>query len=221
MDPIETSPDFSDPATPEPMHAGVMPTSREILRSTRTVLAGRWGRFLLVMWIAFLCQAVLGAGFKIGAFLGLFLSGPFYVGISAFALAMHRETQPDWETILHGLDRFARNVAAFFLLACWILLGLVLLIVPAILWMLSYSQIFFLLADHPELSASQALNRSREMMYGHRLQLASLQCWLCGLYLLSILTLGIGLIWLIPYSYACQARFYEALRNLPSVSPAA
>ncbi len=217
---VEAEPEASgDPAPVQ--RVGVMPTGREILRAARDSLRGRWGRYLLVMWIAFLCQGVLGAEPKLGPLLSMIVSGPFYVGTSAFALAAERETRPDWEHLLQGLDRMGRNMAAFFLLLFWIVLGTLLLVVPAVVWMLNYSQVFFVLADHPELSAVEALQKSRDMMYGHRLELVVLHCWLFGLFLLSLLTLGVALIWLVPYAYACSAYFYESLRRLPTVLAAA
>ncbi len=198
----------------------MMPSGRELLGQTWRALSGRWMPLLAVLWAAFICQGVLGALPKVGWLISLLLSGPFYVGVSAFVLALMRDGDRDWESLLQGFERLGRNAAAFFLVLFWIVLGTLLLIVPGILWTLSYFQTFFILADHPELSASGALRRSKEMMHGHRMELAVLHGWLFGLFLLSAFTLFVGLIWLIPYGCACSARFYDALKKLPAVSPA-
>ena len=197
-----------------------MPTGREILEQTWRSLSGRWMPLLIALWAAFICQGVLGSLPKVGWLAGLLISGPFYVGVSAFVLRLMRDGDRDWETLLQGFENLGRNAVAFFLLLFWIVLGTLLLIVPGVLWMLSYSQTFFILAEEPGISATDALKRSKEMMRGHRMELVILHLWQFGLFLLSPFTLFIGLIWLIPYCYACWARFYEALKKLPTVSTA-
>jgi uncharacterized membrane protein len=64
------------------------------------------------------------------------------------------------------------------------------------------------------MNARQALKESRRIMRGNRWKLFCLQMSFLGLAFLSILTLGIGLIWLVPYQQAAIAVFYrEAKKN--------
>ena len=51
-----------------------------------------------------------------------------------------------------------------------------------------------------------------KMMDGHKMDLFLLILSFIGWFLLSILTLGIGLLWLIPYMYTSIAHFYEQLK---------
>jgi len=211
MDPVESV---------EPIKLGRMPTSREILSETWRDLSGRWLPLIAVLWIALFCQSVLGAAPKIGLLLSIVLSGPFYVGTSAYTLALSETEKPDWELLIQGFDHTLRNIVAFLLVAFWVVLGTLLLVVPGILWMLSYSQTFFILAEDPDITAQEALHRSKQMMVGHRMELVMLHAWQFLLFLLSALTLFIGLIWLIPYTYACWARFYQAVKKMPVISEA-
>lgn len=148
------------------------------------------------------------------------LSGPFYVGISAYALGFLRTGNSDWESMIQGFENPVREILAFLMLMGIILLGILLFIIPGIIWMLSYSQTFFILADHPEISASQALRQSRKIMYGHRMDLVKLHVWQTGLILLSSLSLFVALIWLIPYFIVCWARFYEDIKDASEMAPA-
>ena len=50
------------------------------------------------------------------------------------------------------------------------------------------------------------------MMKGHKFDLFWLFLSFIGWILLSILTLGIGLLWLAPYMYTAQAAFYEDVK---------
>jgi uncharacterized membrane protein len=47
------------------------------------------------------------------------------------------------------------------------------------------------------------------MMQGRKMKLFLLDLSFIGWILLSILTLGIGLLWLLPYMYSARAAFYE------------
>ncbi|MGG6431980.1 DUF975 family protein [Anoxybacillus sp. D401a] len=95
------------------------------------------------------------------------------------------------------------------LIALFIILWSLLFIIPGIIKSLSYSQTFFLLKDHPEYSALQAISESKKRMKGYKGKLFLLYLSFIGWGLLSIVTLGIGLLWLIPYVYTSLAAFYD------------
>ena len=87
----------------------------------------------------------------------------------------------------------------------------ILLLVPGILAAYSYAMTDFLLAEDPELSAEEAMSRSRELMLGNRWRLFCLQISFIGWSILSAMTLGIGDLWLTPYRQAATAAFYREL----------
>ena len=76
-----------------------------------------------------------------------------------------------------------------------------------------YAMTYYILNDNPEMSANDAITRSREMMDGHKWQLFCLRFSFIGWYLLSALTFGILLIVVMPYMQAAEAEFYEKLKN--------
>ncbi|TKI12287.1 DUF975 family protein, partial [Bacillus wiedmannii] len=52
---------------------------------------------------------------------------------------------------------------------------------------------------------------SRRMMNGHKMDYFLLCLSFLGWFILSILTLGIGFLWLVPYFYTTSAAFYEEI----------
>ncbi|CCI82034.1 hypothetical protein FC41_GL000658 [Lactobacillus hominis DSM 23910 = CRBIP 24.179] len=62
-----------------------------------------------------------------------------------------------------------------------------------------------------EITATQAISESRKVMDGHKGELFVLDLSFIGWWLLSILTLGIGFLWLIPYVRVTHANFYRQL----------
>jgi uncharacterized membrane protein len=67
------------------------------------------------------------------------------------------------------------------------------------------------MADNNEMSGQDAITKSKELMMGNKYRYFCLLCRFIGWFLLTILSLGIGLLWLIPYVMASNAGFYETL----------
>ena len=69
----------------------------------------------------------------------------------------------------------------------------------------------YILAEHPELTASEAIAQSKAMMAGNRWRLFCLQFSFIGWSILCTLTLGLGNLALQPYEMAAIAAFYREL----------
>ena len=100
-----------------------------------------------------------------------------------------------------------------FLMGLFVNLWSLLLIVPGFIKMYAYALTPYILIDHPELSANQAINLSKKMMKGHKFDLFFLHLSFIGWGIISIFTLCIGLIWLVPYMTTAQAAFYQEVKN--------
>ena len=96
----------------------------------------------------------------------------------------------------------------FLVSVSWFLL----FIIPGIIKAYAYAMTYYISYDNPELSAEECINRSMKMMYGHKLDLFLLDLSFIGWILLSILTLGVGMLWVTPYMYTSRAKFYEELK---------
>nr|WP_257125369.1 DUF975 family protein [Bhargavaea cecembensis] len=101
------------------------------------------------------------------------------------------------------------NILMGFFLFFWTLL----LIIPGIIKSFSYSLTIYILHDRPELSALEAITESRKMMDGYKGQAFLLTLSFIGWFILGILTLGIGFLFIYPYYSATYARFYEEIKE--------
>ena len=72
----------------------------------------------------------------------------------------------------------------------------------------------FILAENPDLTASDAIAQSKEIMHGNRWRLFCLHFSFIGWDILSSLTLGIGNLWLRPYKQAANAAFYREISGI-------
>ena len=89
------------------------------------------------------------------------------------------------------------------LLGAW-LIAMVLSVILTVPFALT----FYFLADNPEMGGIEALKVSMHAMKGHIWQYLMLELSFVPLFFLSILTLYIGLLWLVPYMQFSETAFY-------------
>jgi len=73
---------------------------------------------------------------------------------------------------------------------------------------LTFSQVLFLIVDHPDYDTTQLMKTSLELMKGNMMKLFLLQLSFIGYYLLCLLSLGIGFYWIMPYKRMTCCEFY-------------
>ncbi len=107
---------------------------------------------------------------------------------------------------------YGRAFGTAFMVMLYTILWSLLLVIPGIIKALAYSMTYFISKDHPEYSIDECIEASKRMMDGHKGELFILELSFIGWILLSILTLGIGLLWVTPYMETTIAHYYEELK---------
>lgn len=177
--------------------------------------------WMMALLLELVCGVLLSiAGFTlVGAIL---LTGALTLGFCATLLKIVRTREPANIGDLFTLgftNNFGQTVGLFVLEGIFVFLWSLLFFIPGIIKSYSYSMSFFILADHPEYSWSQAHKASIEMMKGKKWKLFCLQFSFIGWILLSCLTFGILLLWVAPYYNLAMANFYN--ENKPKEAVAA
>lgn len=108
-------------------------------------------------------------------------------------------------------DQFERTFIVELLMNLYTLLWMLLLIVPGIVKAYSYALAPYLVQDHPEMSASQAIDESMRLMEGHKMRLFMLDLSFIGWWLLCCLTFGLLTFIVAPYQMTARAEFYREL----------
>ena len=116
-------------------------------------------------------------------------------------------------TIFSMFGRWKSALWARILVNIRVMLWSLLFVSPGIVASYSYAMVSFVLADHPEMTANEALAESRRIMKGNRWRLFCLNLSFIGWSFLCIFTLGIGYIWLLPYTQAANAAFYREVKS--------
>ena len=75
----------------------------------------------------------------------------------------------------------------------------------------SYQLVYYILFDNPTKDAKEIVEESEKLMNGNRWRLFCLELSFIGWSILTCFTLGIGMLWLMPYMVIAQIVFYEVL----------
>ncbi len=141
----------------------------------------------------------------------LIIGGPMYVGLCYYLLIIARGQNSKFEDLFMGFKQFIRNMLGSLLVSIYVLLWSFLLIIPGIIKAFSYSMVFYIMADDPNISVDDAISLSRKIMDGNKMKLFELRISFIGWMLLGLFTFGLLYIWLIPYMQMAEVNFYEDL----------
>ena len=131
------------------------------------------------------------------------------VGYSKFNINLIDSKPAKIRDIFDSFSQLKTSLVASILMAIYTMLWSMLFIIPGIIATYSYAMTSFVLAENPEMSANEAIRESKRLMKGNKWRLFCLQLSFIGLMIIGALTLGIGLIWIIPYQQATFAAFYR------------
>ncbi|NFE18316.1 DUF975 family protein [Clostridium botulinum] len=88
-----------------------------------------------------------------------------------------------------------------------------LLVIPGIIKGYAYSMVPYILADNPSIGAERAIQLSNRMTDGEKWDMFVLDLSFLGWYILGMLALGIGVIFVNPYVDSTKAELYLILRK--------
>ena len=154
--------------------------------------------------------------------LGQFIiGGTVNLGYTQFLLDQYDGKELEFKTLFSQFGRFAQGFLQRFLRNLYIFLWSLLFIIPGIVKTYSYAMTPYIMTDHPEMTAKEAISASKALMDGHKFELFCLHFSFFGWMVLCIFTLGIGNLFLTPYMNAAEAAFYRQLTCSASHSYAA
>ena len=146
------------------------------------------------------------------------------VVIPAFSIAMVivylklvSGVKPEIAELFQHFNKFWAAFKVTFFTGLFTWLWSLLLVIPGIIKALSYSMAMYILAENPDMPALEAIDRSKKMMDGHKMELFVLMLSFIGWYLLCMVTFGIAAIYVVPYMSATLANFYNNIKGQPVV----
>ena len=148
---------------------------------------------------------------SIGSLASTVITCLFIFGVHSYFLKLSRNKSVDWKELFSKINMIDVAICITVVVAVYVTLWSLLLIIPGIIAAISYSQVYFVKLDNPDLKTNEVLKKSKEIMNGHKMDYFVLQLSFIGWVILGILTLGLLYLWLIPYMSVTEANFYNEL----------
>ena len=206
-----------------------MKTPYEYRAQAREALRNQWGDAAITSLIILVIAMVISTPSIITSLKGSDWGGSISTLLSvlvlplqyAFYISLLDRVRTNETNIVNYTITYARQhayanmrflVAGLLIMILSSLLAVVTLGIGAIILSYAYGMVPYLLHDYPELSPREAMKISREMMRGQKWNLFVLDFTFIGWILLSILTLGLGVLFVQPYMLTARAAFYEDLK---------
>ncbi len=192
----------------------------QLRAEARKALSEKWG----VMIVATVIYAAIAIAvcmifqkyYFICACASVLLFSPLLYGINLLSLKIYRRNATGVETMFEGFSTYTRVVLTMLLRGIYTSLWGLLLIIPGIVKGYSYALTPYVMIDKPELGYNECIEESMRLMDGYKMKLFLLDLSFIGYALLSVITFGIGYIFLLPYIEVAHAAFYEDVKALQS-----
>lgn len=182
--------------------------AREILGNN--LFSGSWLYPVLVVIIVAAISGALSATF-VGP---MIVSGLLSVASARYFIGRVRGNIEPGQ-IESSIDGIRNNVLGSLLTGIlynvFVAIGSMIFVIPGIIFSYSFSMAFYIINDHPEMTAMEALRESRRLMNGHKMQYFILNLSFIGWMLLGSLCFGVGTLWASAYMSTANAVFYEEL----------
>lgn len=188
-----------------------------IRTEARATLSGRWGIAIILYFIYTLFNgAALVFNPVINPMLHpamspiwtILITTPIAYSLSICYLRIARRESVEISNLFDAFCNYMSVLSTMLLMTIYTLLWSLLFIVPGVIKSYSYAMTPYLLYDRG-LTNDAAIDESMRMMRGHKMNLFLMDLGFYALTLLSLLTLGIALLWVIPYWLTARAKFYQ------------
>ncbi|MDD3429606.1 MAG: DUF975 family protein [Oscillospiraceae bacterium] len=169
------------------------------------------GTTALVVIIAIIVALVVLA---ISLAIVFFLQYPISVGKHRFFME-NRERVTDFNVLFYGYrnGRLKGIIKGMWAVSWRVFLWSLLLVVPGIIKSYEYRMVPYILAENPEIDTLRALEISREMTQGDKLNLWIMDLSFIGWYLLGTLACCVGTLFVTPYVETSFAECYQYMRE--------
>lgn len=195
-----------------------MLSRRALKEQAKQQLKGNVGMLFLILLVYFAVvmvgSLICGLIPVVGVVAIYALTPPLMIGYLMVHLEVTYGEKPKVGTLFDGFRNcFGSSILLYLLVIVFYLLWCLLLVIPGIIKLFSYSMSFYVLAENPDMTAREALNESKEIMHGHKWDLFVLYLSFIPWSLLGVVTLGLAYIYVVPYMNLTMTNFYHNIKR--------
>jgi len=179
----------------------------------KSQMSGNMGMLIVCFIIVAAIEGVAAVIPGIGMIAGVCVDGPLALGLAYIYLNLTKGQEPDVNILFSGFQRFVDSLVLTLLIMVFTFLWSLLLFVPGVIKAISYSQAYYILAEHPEMTGKEALEASMDMMDGHKMDFFVLILSFIPWFLLTTVTCGLSLLYVVPYVETTLVNFYNEIKG--------
>lgn len=207
-----------------------MVTASELRERARGSLKGRWLPSVLVVFIITVIVSALNVSEVINtvknigieaiptvtwygtvlSIISFVISGALSYGQISYFVNLTRGNNATLSDAFSGFSKLGKTFVLNLLIGIFTFLWTLLFIIPGIIKVFAYSMSYYVLRDNPDMTATEAITESRQLMDGNKFRLFCLQLSFIGWAFLGAITI-IGIFWVQAYIMAANAEFYNQI----------
>lgn len=150
---------------------------------------------------------------SVSEIVALLLGSYFGFGIVSFFLKISRNEEVTYKELFSKKELLVPYLIITILTGIFTFLWSLLFVIPGIIAAISYTLVYYIKLDNPELGVKEVIKKSKEMMNGHKMDYFVLTLSFIGWSILGMFTFGILYIWLMPYVTVTYCNFYNNLKK--------
>lgn len=190
----------------------------KIKEQARVALVGNRLMLFILLIIVFAVASIGSTAIGIGYLVSIILGAGVYLTVRQMLLDKKQiSIEVAIVTYFKDLDHGLKILVVGFLYDLLVAVGICLFIIPGVYWGLKYSQAVYIMADHKDMTITDAFKESGRMMEGYKSDLLYFYLGFIGHFLLGIITLGIYFLYFMPYLKTCTVNYYLHLSKAYSV----
>lgn len=188
-------------------------TRVELKSAAKEQIKGKvWTLFfmtLIVFAVAFVCGCIP----VVGGIIAFIMTPAFSISFCKAYLKITKHEEIAVGEVFNGFEIFSKALLLQILTGIFTFLWSLLFIIPGIIKRYSYSMAPYILAENPEMTAKEAIEKSKQITNGHKFDLFVLELSFILWMLLTVFTFGIAGIYVIPYMSVTTANFYNSIKE--------
>lgn len=202
-----------------------MNTRKDMKLKAKKSLKGNWGiSIALVVVLMAICGALewVLTYYSEHLYIGVLsivvslITIPLVLGKTIYFLKLVKGEDVRFQDLFSGFNNTLKVIGVAILSDVIIIIGYILLIIPGIIFTFMLSQVYYILAENPEIGVIECLKESKRLMEGKKIDYFVLMLSFILWGILTGLTLGLAGLYVIPYYEATVANFYLSIKSQQS-----
>ena len=192
----------------------------ELKLAAKAQIQGKIGILFVCYLVVFGIGLVCGLIPVVGGVASFVITPAISLGLCLIFLGLTEGKNVEIGTLFSRFSCVGKALWLSILIGVFTFLWSLLFWIPGIVKGLSYSMAYYVLTENPELTAREALNESKAIMEGHKMELFVLYLSFILWDILVVFTFGIASVYVLPYQSATIANFYQKIKRQPQAAEA-